>query len=515
MSAMNTEAAKVSIIILNDGDATRLSTTLVSFLAQTYEQIECLVALNGNDKSCLELVQANQESIAHYNTISYANKYELVSELLPFATGQYIYVMESGWRLNTPTVIAQMMAGVVISSADVIYGDLVRAFTGKGNSATIAAYTGLVSAESLSKSMIELYATSLIKRELYDRVPFFTLSLAYNVGWFFVFRLLVQAKAVFLHQKVELVSVPVGRHGRLGILSTANLAQNERVTLLKEYFPEQAATLLAYLYPDGAGSLGIKHSLVNLVGAAKSGAKRVVRSIRSRLELYSYKRKYQAASFSIPIIINNKNHLTYLLRLINSLEKRGYTNIYIIDNNSTYQPLLDFYKKTDYKVFLLGENVGFCALWDTDIFAQFEGQYYVYTDSDLELVDECPTDFMVVMRYLLDKYSLGKVGLSLPIDDLPNHFAKRAEVQKWERAFNTEKVERLAYNARVDTTFALYKPDAFGDATTLLGFRTRFPYSARHLPWYENTAALTEEQQYYYANVSSSTHWSKMVTSTK
>ena len=48
---------------------------------------------------------------------------------------------------------------------------------------------------------------------------------------------------------------------------------------------------------------------------------------------------------NIPIIINNRNRLTYMKMLISSLEKRGYNNIYIIDNDSTYPPLLDYYSK--------------------------------------------------------------------------------------------------------------------------------------------------------------------------
>ena len=40
----------------------------------------------------------------------------------------------------------------------------------------------------------------------------------------------------------------------------------------------------------------------------------------------------------IPIIINSFNRLTTLKRLISSLEQRGYTNIYILDNCSTYPP---------------------------------------------------------------------------------------------------------------------------------------------------------------------------------
>src|SRR5437016_2259980 len=63
-------------------------------------------------------------------------------------------------------------------------------------------------------------------------------------------------------------------------------------------------------------------------------------------------------SKQIPIIINNRNRVTYLLQLISWLEKSGYNNIYIIDNNSKYPPLLEYYSKTKYPVFRLKENAG-------------------------------------------------------------------------------------------------------------------------------------------------------------
>ena len=42
----------------------------------------------------------------------------------------------------------------------------------------------------------------------------------------------------------------------------------------------------------------------------------------------------------IPIIINNYNRLEMLTKLIHGLENKGYHNLYIIDNQSTYPPLL-------------------------------------------------------------------------------------------------------------------------------------------------------------------------------
>ena len=58
----------------------------------------------------------------------------------------------------------------------------------------------------------------------------------------------------------------------------------------------------------------------------------------------------------IPIVINNYNRITTLLQLINGLESRGYRNIYIIDNKSTYPPLLEYYKNCPYTVYVKQER---------------------------------------------------------------------------------------------------------------------------------------------------------------
>ena len=100
------------------------------------------------------------------------------------------------------------------------------------------------------------------------------------------------------------------------------------------------------------------------------------------LELFFSKRNIDYKS--IPIIINNRNRFNYLIRLINSLEVRGYKNIIILDNMSTYQPLLDYYdNECKYKVFKLNGNFGHLALWKSNVFKYYRDSFYVYTDPDL------------------------------------------------------------------------------------------------------------------------------------
>ena len=70
----------------------------------------------------------------------------------------------------------------------------------------------------------------------------------------------------------------------------------------------------------------------------------------------------------IPIIINNRNRYTFLKQLIDTLRKDGYSNIIVLDNDSTYPPLLDYYNSCPAKVIFLKENLGFMALSKIDLY---------------------------------------------------------------------------------------------------------------------------------------------------
>ncbi len=213
----------------------------------------------------------------------------------------------------------------------------------------------------------------------------------------------------------------------------------------------------------------------------------------------------------IPIIINNYNRLTYLQSLIASLTSRGYNNIYILDNKSTYPPLLDYYKNCPFTVIRLDKNIGYKALWESGVFNQFKHSYYVYTDSDMEITAECPEDFMQHFIDILNRYPLSqKVGFGIKIDDLPNHFINKQKVIEHECRFWIKEVEDGLYRADIDTTFALYRPYCKGVASIYHKvYRTGAPYLIKHLPWYVDTNNMSDEELYYVNNITQATHWSK------
>lgn len=216
----------------------------------------------------------------------------------------------------------------------------------------------------------------------------------------------------------------------------------------------------------------------------------------------------------IPIIINNRNRLTYLRKLIISLEIRGYYNIIILDNDSTFEPLLKYYNnECKYKVYFLGGNLGHLALWKTDLFNDYKYNFYVYTDSDLEIINECPEDFIkqILIEMKLNK-QIQKIGLSLRTDNLPDAYKLKDEVINWENKFYQKKYKKndTFYIAQVDTTFAVYRPFAYGGSSDHhLTLRTSYPLMVSHLPWYVDSNSMTYEDTFYIKNASSSTFWTK------
>jgi hypothetical protein len=213
----------------------------------------------------------------------------------------------------------------------------------------------------------------------------------------------------------------------------------------------------------------------------------------------------------IPIFINARDLVTPLKRLVTWLLEGGYSRIYILDNDSSYPPLLEFYAaiRGEVTVLPLGANVGHKALWDLGILEHLGiSTPFVYSDPDIVPIDECPKQVLEFYLEVLRAFPYkAKVGFGLVIADLPDHYRWKPNVIAWESRFwETRLTPTLLYDAPIDTTFALYRP---GSAFDLSGIRSGFPYLARHHPWYEDSGNPSAEQSYYVQNAKPGTNnWS-------
>ena len=232
-------------------------------------------------------------------------------------------------------------------------------------------------------------------------------------------------------------------------------------------------------------------------GNPKDVIKLKLKKLFNRSNIINYHKKINI--YEIPIIINNRNRLTYLKELINWFDKNNYKNLVIIDNQSTYLPLIEYYNKSKYQVIRLNKNLGYLSLWKTNLFNRFKNSFYVYTDSDILPIDECPSDFLNYFYQTLLKYKeIDKVGFGLKIDDI-NDPNKKFIIKNEQKFWINKYKDSNFFKSSIDTTFALYKPLKYG-GYWLKSLRSDYPFLAKHLPWYINNN-IDEEIKFYQKNL--------------
>jgi Glycosyl transferase family 2 len=253
--------------------------------------------------------------------------------------------------------------------------------------------------------------------------------------------------------------------------------------------------------------VGLKLIVGNIIETIKFKKKKLYHSFFNKTVI-SQNKNYK----EIPIIIISFNQLQYLKRLIDFLKNFNYNNIVIIDNNSTYEPLLEYFNEIEsvVKIHRLKQNYGHLVFWKVkELFEKYSKGYYVVTDADINPVVECPEDFLLKFKYILDNdFKFNKVGFSLKIDDIPLTNLNRDKIIKWESRFWDKKTSEGNFIAKIDTTFALYKPSYKYDIDNfMMAIRTKYPIQAIHGGWYIDNKNLSKEQDFYYKSCDFSSSW--------
>ena len=161
----------------------------------------------------------------------------------------------------------------------------------------------------------------------------------------------------------------------------------------------------------------------------------------------------------------------------------GVGEIIIVDNNSTYPPLLEWYDTNPCTIVKSNQNYGQYGVWMSGVLNTIESDFYVVSDPDLDL-SLTPKDCLIKLKEKLEKYDdICRIGLSLC------NFWNRVEGQcfyywlehmKHEFLDETKLVDEILMGHIVDTTFAMYVKNRshIGKSCAL-----DFPYCATHLPW--------------------------------
>ena len=201
--------------------------------------------------------------------------------------------------------------------------------------------------------------------------------------------------------------------------------------------------------------------------------------------------------------IINRDRLTWTRNMVHEIRRIGGEPV-IVDNASTYPPLLEWYASADCRVIRLDQNLGSRSPWTSGVIDREvkSGERYVVSDPDLDL-SGVPSDALTVLTGGLDQYGVTKAGLSLEILDVPRDLLDVRQVNGLTLAqceagyWHVRRDERF-WSAPTDTTFAMYRQGRpLEGAKFYEGVRADRPYTAKHLPWYQTEAEFDDEDKYY------------------
>jgi hypothetical protein len=226
-------------------------------------------------------------------------------------------------------------------------------------------------------------------------------------------------------------------------------------------------------------------------------------------ELNNYKNS------TIPIFIISYNQYTFVKSIVEQLQKYS-SNIYIIDNKSTYPPLVNYLKSIEdkVKVLYMDKNYGH-RVYMRDEIVKLGGDKYIITDPDLLLNPNLPQNFIDILSDLSDQYKIGKIGFALDITNNINTNIIATDHKKniidWESQFWINKINNPQYElyyADIDTTFVLINKKYYNNNSQYGGIRIAGNFTCVHIPWlidYEKM--LLDGELDYYRNNNISSTW--------
>lgn len=219
----------------------------------------------------------------------------------------------------------------------------------------------------------------------------------------------------------------------------------------------------------------------------------------------------------IPIIINNRNLLTWPSKMLDACKTfEDVGEIIIVDNDSTYEPLIEWYKTNPCEI-IYSKNNGQSCPWIINLPNKLGCKYYVVTDPDLDLTDT-PKDSLIYIREKMQKYQeYSKIGLSLSNWQVSQnspyyHHLKTWAIVNWDENSITD---GLLVNQIFDTTFGLYDLDK--NIHTYKNCSTNTPYSAKHIPWEITNDTISDlknknyEYFYYLSNATSASSYKAFI----
>jgi len=220
---------------------------------------------------------------------------------------------------------------------------------------------------------------------------------------------------------------------------------------------------------------------------------------------------------SVPVFIISFNRLDCLRKLVAWLETAEQAQPIIIDNGSTYPPLVQWLDsmKNALPIERFADNGGPYRVWNQRLFERFTNArlpFYVVTDPDVVPIADCPRDAIPRLIDVWQATRCPKVGLSLRLEGIPDTLPTCQDLRHWEASLQRPEqtidfagpngTVRAHRDSLLDTTFQVNHREFLPPAQGSPGIRLAAPYQADHLGWQIDPRNLGDEDRFYWRTAS-------------
>lgn len=495
-----------SIIILNtDNNIELLSATIQSAIDQDFERWDCLVLSLNKDVSKDISGHFGQDSRINFIEEENGNTGFLKNSGISNTNGRYVLFLSAGDNFINNRTLSEINTKIEPRD-ELIY----TAVSIDDSPCTRPVYPFTI---NYLLDHTDLNCFFIYNRVIFDKYPRFNERLSFYTDWELIVRLISLGR-------VQQLYLPEILFNRKPLSAKRNLVseEKERDKILSDLFSLEFLQICQthptyksfYFRKDFQLLRTLKRRLGFLFSPSKWKEyiykKRITPLIRLTNKTI---RAQEKDPLSIPVIIINYNRLADLEKLVSFLLKRKHKNIVVVDNGSTYPPLLEYYEKIKNKVTIkiMNYNYGHLVFWrNPELYKEYSNGYHIVTDFDIIPNEELPENYVGQLISILNTHKhVTKVGFALRIDDLPK---ERLGVIPWEQPFWDNPIGKDLYRAAIDTTFALYPPKyKFSFGTFYNAIRVGGNFTARHGGFYIVDTNLSEEDIYYFETANASSTW--------
>lgn len=186
--------------------------------------------------------------------------------------------------------------------------------------------------------------------------------------------------------------------------------------------------------------------------------------------------------------------------MLSELERMSFDPVVILDNGSTYPPLLEWFDtECPVQVVYMPENYGKYAPFKLNLTEWTTHHHFAVSDPDLD-ISGVPDDLCEVLLSGFEKFpTITKMGLGIEYRDIPTDTVLGQQAIEFEKSrWVQARFRRGGFWRRCLIDSTMYLQRTIHREHHYQGLATSHPYVCQHLDWYRTEEDIWQDEEYRY-----------------